>query len=97
MPLVLGGTKIWYLARTLQKRGYATQVIIHRLDSPLPKLPAIADVVLGGGGGHFIALLGEQDGQVTIADPLRGKFRIPKSNLAKTFRFTGFFLAVSRK
>lgn len=89
-----GGTEIWYLARALNKRGYSTEVVIQRGEKPLPALPAIAGVVLPGGAGHFLAVLSEKDGQVTLADPLRGKVVVALPELRSTYRFTGFFLTV---
>ncbi len=92
-----GGTEIWYLARALQLRGYATQVLVQSSVSPLPRLPAIAGVILPGGAGHFVAVLGEKNGQVTLADPLSGKFQFPASELQKAYHFTGFFLTIRRR
>lgn len=90
-----GGTEIWYLARALQRRGYATQVLVQSSVSPLPQLPAIAGVILPGGAGHFIAVLSESNGQVTLADPLSGKLQVPALELQKVYHFTGFFLIIS--
>jgi Peptidase C39 family len=91
-----GGTEIWYLARALQRRGYATQVLVQPAASPLPQLPAIAGVVLPGGAGHFIAMLSESNGQVTLADPLDGKHQVSAANLRQAYHFTGFFLTIQR-
>jgi Peptidase C39 family len=92
-----GGTEVWYLARALQRRGYATQVIIQSPENPFPSPPAIAGVILPGGAGHFIAVLAKNNGKFTLADPLRGKSQIPDSELSKAYHFTGFFLTVHRK
>ena len=91
------GTEIWYLARALQRRGYVTQVIVQSVPAPLPPLPAIAGVTLPGGAGHFVALLSQKNGQVTVADPVTGEIQIPSSDVPKTYHLTGFFLTVSRR
>jgi hypothetical protein len=89
-----GGTENWYLARALRKRGVGTRVLIRaRGDTAIPS-PAIAGVVLPGNAGHFIAILSSDDGQVTIADPLKGKFVVSAADVPNYYRFTGFFLVL---
>ena len=92
-----GGTEIWYLARALRRRGYRTEVVIQRGATPLPHLPAIAGVVLPGGGGHFIAILSQDEHNVVLADPLRGKSSVAQLELSATYHFTGFFLTIERR
>ena len=92
-----GGTEIWYLARALQRRGYNTKVVAQPATSPLPPLPAIAGVTLPGGVGHFLAVLSESNSQVTLADPLRGRFQVPSADLQRAYHFTGFYLAIRRR
>jgi len=89
-----GGTEIWYLARALRRRGYATSVVIQKQAGERLPAPAIAGVVLRGGAGHFIAVLSSKDDSVTIADPLKGKFVLTMSELQQQYHFTGFFLLV---
>jgi hypothetical protein len=91
-----GGTEIWYLARALNLKGYTTEVVIQRAVDRLPALPAIAGVVLHGGAGHFIAVLSENRGQVTLADPLGGESVVGLRNLAREYHFTGFSLTIRR-
>lgn len=92
-----GGTENWYLSRALRKRGFDTKVTI---EFPLPSVlpaPSIAGVVLGGGAGHFIAVMSQDGSDVTIVDPLKGKIVIPRVTLEKQYRFTGFFLVVKKR
>jgi hypothetical protein len=91
-----GGTEIWYLARVLQHRGFSTKVILQAPSELDPPMPSVAGVVLPGGVGHFIAIIGKDGDQFTLADPLRGKMDVRRSNLGATYHFTGFFLAVSK-
>ena len=91
-----GGTEIWYLARTLRRRGVGTSVVIRpRADMVIPS-PAIAGVVLPGNAGHFIAILSSDAQRLTIADPLKGRLVISKTELPNYYRFTGFFLVLRR-
>lgn len=88
-----GGTENWYLSRALRDRGFDTNVVV---ESPLPErlpAPSVAGVILGGGAGHFIAVLSQDGPVVTIVDPLKGKLVMQRSDLAQQYRFTGFFLA----
>lgn len=90
-----GGTEVWYLSRSLRRRGVKTTVVVRpQWNSSLPS-PAIAGVLLPGGAGHFIAVLESSDYQVEIADPLRGKVVIPSDKLSDAYRFTGFFLVLN--
>lgn len=92
-----GGTEAWYLARAFIRRGFSAdyQMIMDR-GTPLP-YPAIAGVKLMGGAGHFIAVLGETPTHLILADPLKGKRILPKNDIARYYRFTGFFLHIQRK
>jgi hypothetical protein len=92
-----GGTEIWYIARAFQRRGYHTSVLIQKPQDLSPPSPAIAGVTLRGGVGHFIALVNERSGFITIADPMKGKLIVKKEDLAKYYHFTGFFLTIAPK
>jgi len=92
-----GGTENWYLSRALRERGFDTRVIVQTaLPDRLPT-PSIAGVTLGGGAGHFIAVLAQDGSKVTIVDPLKGKLAFGRSELDRQYHFTGFFLLVSRR
>jgi hypothetical protein len=92
-----GGTEVWYIARALQRRGFSPSVVIQTPESANFPAPAIAGVRLGGGVGHFIAVMNSTDDAVTIADPLRGKSAFTKAELKRQYHFTGFFLVIGRK
>jgi len=87
-----GGTEVWYIARALRRRGFQTKVVIQTPGTAEFPSPAIAGVVLRGGAGHFIALLGSDNDSVTLADPLKGKFVLSRSEVQQRYHFTGFFL-----
>jgi hypothetical protein len=89
-----GGTENWYLARVFRRRGISARVVIQEPDASSVPSPAIAGVLLGGGAGHFVAVLSSSSSQVTIGDPLKGKLVIPRSELNVRYRMTGFFLVV---
>jgi len=89
-----GGTESWYLARAFRRRGFDAHVVVQSADSTSLPAPAIAGVVLGGGAGHFIAILQETPDEVIIGNPMKGKLVIKKTELKNYYRFTGFFLVV---
>jgi predicted double-glycine peptidase len=91
-----GGTENWYLARALTKRGFDVRVMQIKMPDQLPT-PSIAGVLLGGGAGHFIAVLSSDKDIVTVVDPLIGKLVMSHAQLLRKYHFTGFFLVVSRK
>jgi len=92
-----GGTESWYLAREFRRRGLAANFVVRSDGSAEIPAPAIAGVVLPGGAGHFVAILHDSQNLVTIADPLKGKLEVPKSELPRYYRFTGLFLTVQKK
>jgi hypothetical protein len=88
------GTENWYLARTLERHGFATRML---LSDPLQApLPAIAGVRLKSyvNSGHFIALLDRRDDQLVIADPMEGLMTNTLAKLQAAYDFTGFFLVI---
>src|SRR5215471_10638654 len=91
-----GGTEIWYLSRALRRRGFNTRVLIQNSGDTAMPTSAIAGVRLAGGAGHFIAILAGDRDEFTIADPLKGKLVLSRHELSEDYRFTGFFLVVSR-
>jgi predicted double-glycine peptidase len=91
-----GGTENWYLARALRNRGLNARVTVREVNTGSLRALSVAGVILQGGEGHFVAVLSDDSETVTLVDPLSGKMMIKKSELAKRYRFTGFFLVVSR-
>lgn len=92
-----GGTEIWYLARALHRRGIGTHVVIEPAINDVTLLsPAIAGVVLPGHAGHFIAVLSNDNNQITFVDPMKGKSTSSVEQLKRRYHFTGFFLVLSQ-
>lgn len=91
-----GGTENWYLARALRRRGFHVGYLV--VDRPVIKLPypAVAGVLLPGGGGHFISVLAETGTTYVLGDPMHGRVNVAKSRLAESYHFTGFFMVVGR-
>jgi hypothetical protein len=83
------GTEVWYLARALRARGVDA---VARVVPGQIVAPSIAGVVLPGNAGHFIAVLRQTPAEVTVMDPMHGLAVIPRAELARRYRFTGFFL-----
>ena len=87
------GTEIWYLARALRARGVDA---VARIAPGEIVAPSIAGVVLPANAGHFVAVLRQTPAEVTVMDPLRGLTVIPRGELGRRYRFTGFFLETLR-
>lgn len=92
-----GGTENWYLARVFRRRGLQARFVFQPPTSTSLPNPSIAGVVLPGGAGHFIAVLNQNSTEVTIGDPLRGRLVLQKADLHNRYRFTGFFLEITRR
>ena len=89
-----GGTEAWYLARYVRSKGFVPRFDFRPTFSPSVGLPAVIGVRLGG-VGHFIAVLGISDDQVTFADPLGGQERMPLSQFQRRYQFTGFHMVIT--
>jgi hypothetical protein len=92
-----GGTEIWYIARAFRKRGFTADFVIQPPARVFPPAAAIAGVVLPGGAGHFVAIMNENNDEITIGDPLKGKRTLPRAEIANAYHFTGFFLVIRRR
>jgi predicted double-glycine peptidase len=90
------GTEAWYLARYLRKRGLSAKFDFRPTFTPAVAFPAIVGVRVAG-FGHFIVVLGIEDGMVTFVDPLSGQQKVTLSEFMKTHDFTGFHLSVSKR
>ncbi|MGB8352365.1 MAG: cysteine peptidase family C39 domain-containing protein [Chthoniobacteraceae bacterium] len=90
-----GGTEAWYLARYARKRGLKAEFIIRKGFSPDISLPAIAGVGLGS-VGHFIPILAREGDFYITGDPGHGESRLTREQLLKIYRFTGFYMPVSK-
>lgn len=90
------GTEAWYLARYLRKRGLSPGFDFRETFTPSVPLPAIVGVRVAS-FGHFIAVLGIEDGMVTFVDPLSGKRKVKQGEFMKAHVFTGFHLSVAKR
>lgn len=89
------GTENWYLARAFRKRGFQVNYRVEDGFVKDLKFPVTAGVRIKG-FGHFIAILGIEDGKLITADPLVGRKAIDLSLIKSEYDFTGFFIEVSR-
>lgn len=90
-----GGTEAWYLGRFARGRGTVVRFSIDHGFAPEDGLPAIAGVKLGN-IGHFIAILGENDGRYLVGDPMVGAKFFTRRELEEHYHFTGFHLRVGK-
>ncbi len=90
------GTENWYLLRTIQRHGADAHFFVTLAGMENIQYPAIAGVILKGcgGAGHFIAILGEDNGKLIIGDPLVGRREIPRKMLSEIYAFTGFYIVI---
>lgn len=89
------GTENWYLKRAMEKHGVT--VHYHFLPIPLADLPcpSIAGLRLGPGAGHFVAVLRDNGDHYEIGDPMHGRIRVRKKEIASNaLQFTGFFMSI---
>lgn len=90
----VGGTEIWYIARTLRRRGYSCEFkVFKEVPYELP-YPSIAGIDIGS--GHFIAICDKASESYVIGDPLIGCREIPVEKIFHRITFTGFFLVISK-
>lgn len=90
------GTEVWYLARTLRHHGAQTEFVFQPDNCHPWPVPSIAGVRLPsvGNSGHFIVVLAQLGNNYVIGDPLLGRIVASQADLAKSYHFTGFFLAL---
>lgn len=91
-----GGTEAWYLARAARSRGFDVNFEFSPGFSPEDGLPAVVGVRLGS-IGHFIAILGEEEGKFVVGDPLRGRELLSREELEKRYDFTTFHMRIKPK
>lgn len=89
------GTEAWYLARYLRSNGFAAAFDFRGTFAPSIPLPALVGVRFGS-SGHFIAVLQNVDGQITIVDPLYGQRTMTLAEFTKFYTFTGFHMCVKK-
>ena len=81
------GTEVWYLAQFLRARGY--EVSFRHSPVPIPYSVAGTQV---GGAGHFVAVLGCDEGRCQVGDPLAGIVSNDRG-----VRFIGFYMQIRSK
>jgi hypothetical protein len=92
----IGGTEAWYLARTIRSRGCSAHFNFAAGFDPNAHFPAIVGVTIGS-AGHFIAILSKEGDRYHVGDPLVGDETLSEKDLLIRYRFTGFYLSVSRR
>lgn len=90
-----GGTEAWYLARYVRSRGLVARFDFRGTFSPEVGMPAVVGVRLWG-AGHFVAVLGIEGDQVSVADPLYGEERVPLAEFRRRYQFTGFHMVIAK-
>ena len=90
-----GGTEAWYLARYIRRQGLVPHFDFRNTFTPEAGWPAMVGVRVEG-FGHFIAVLDVTGGQVTYADPMEGRQRLPFAEFQKHYQFTGFQMVICK-
>jgi hypothetical protein len=90
------GTEAWYLARHACSCGFTPAFDFRDTFTPTIPLPAIVGVRFGS-SGHFIAVLQNNGGLITIVDPLNGKRELKLADFMKFYTFTGFHMSVKQE
>ena len=91
----IGGTEAWHLARAIRARGFKADFqFSNGFDSSIP-FPAVAGVTIGS-AGHFIPILSKDGDRYRIGDPLVGEETLTEKELLIRYRFTGFYMPISR-
>jgi enterochelin esterase-like enzyme len=92
-----GGTENWYLARALRRQGLQIRYVVQSPAATTLPFPSIAGTEYHGrgGSGHFIVILGQQDGRFLIGDPLVGRLLLTPEQLHTQYDMTGFFMVAA--
>ncbi len=86
------GTEIWYLLRYLRQQGLP-YTCRHETNLHHIVFPALVGTRLGN-VGHFVVLLNDEDGRVTIGDPMVGRTTFYEDEFSR--RFTGCVLDIHK-
>jgi hypothetical protein len=91
------GTENWYLVRALRSRGLQVRMVLSSPRSASLPFPCIAGTEYGGrgGSGHFITLLGQQNGRMLVGDPIGGPSLLTPEEIRYRYYLTGFFLVAT--
>lgn len=89
------GTENWYLLRYARRSGLSAG-LRQGLALPEVRAPAILGVRLEGDAGHFVVLLGRENGRMVVGDPLSGRILLDEPGFARLYAFTGTAMEFSR-
>lgn len=87
------GTEIWYLIRYARDNGFRVQY--KRVNSISEvSIPSIIGTTLRGTVGHFVTLLGKENGYYIIGDPLKGKLKLSESEFNNNYKldFVSYYI-----
>ncbi len=91
-----GGTEAWHLARAVRTRGCDAHFYCSSGFDPQIPWPAVAGVQIES-AGHFIAILSRDGDRFQIGDPLNGPEEWSSRELMARYRFTGFYLSITKR
>lgn len=89
------GTENWYLIRHARRSGFEVKCLSVAKLSDVP-VPSIIGTNLGS-VGHFITLLGKDNGQFTIGDSLVGRLVLSQDEFNKRYKFKNFAMYIWEK
>ena len=90
----MGGTENWYLIRYARQQGFQVHC---RHERELARIPMPAIIGIGTAHyGHFITLLGVEQGRYSIGDPLIGRMSLSRQEFDEKYRLSGFVMQVTR-
>lgn len=88
------GTENWYLIRYARKNGLNIECMYKNTLEEVP-YPSIIGTRIGQ-LGHFITVLGRENGKYIIGDSLRGKLLLSLSEFDSRYTFEGFVMHVTK-
>ncbi len=88
------GSESWYLARYARELGF--RVVFREQTQPSRiAAPAVVGVVVKQSGlGHFIALLGKENGRYFVGDPWLGRRSMTDEEFHAFYGFSGFVMSI---
>jgi len=84
------GTELWYLVRYARRQGLPV-TCRHEPSISQVNCPAVIGTGVGR-FGHFIAILNEENGRITVGDPLIGRIIMTEAEFASRYHFDGCVL-----
>ncbi|MFZ5987024.1 MAG: cysteine peptidase family C39 domain-containing protein [Bacillota bacterium] len=82
------GTENWYMIRYARKNGLDVKCMNNIALSDV-QVPSIIGINLGS-IGHFVTVLGKEDGSYIVGDPLLGRIILTEDEFKKRYVFKGF-------